>query len=105
MTVEVFELRLTDAPTEVWYGVKVNGRSLQAGWADPDAARRRGEEYARELRSRRGGTMETENPDPKNPDEPDEVLPSREVEREVERETETETVTVVPDQENDDAES
>lgn len=108
MAVEVFELRLADAPGEIWYGVRVNGRSLEAGWADPDAARRRGEEYARELRSRIGGaTMETTERDPDQPeipepDEPEGDQPKPEVEREVERVTETEEVTVV--EENGDGE-
>lgn len=72
MSVEVFELRLNDAPGEIWYGVRVNGRSLEAGWADPAAAQRRGEEYARELRNRgRGGTVETETPQTPTIPEPD----------------------------------
>jgi hypothetical protein len=72
VAVEVFPLRLADAPEEIWYGVRVNGRSLEAGWADPDAARRRGEEYARELRSRGRRNVEAETPDQTLPEEPDE---------------------------------
>ena len=67
MAVEVYPLRLADAPSEVWYGVKANGTDLRAGWADPEAAKRAGERHIRELRERlersrakRGGeTMET----------------------------------------------
>jgi hypothetical protein len=69
VAVEVFPLRLADAPEEIWYGVRVNGRSLEAGWADPDAARRRGEEYARELRSRGRRNVEAETPDQTLPDQ------------------------------------
>lgn len=91
-SIDVFELRLADAPGEIWYGVRVNGRSLEAGWADPEAARRRGEEYARELRGprttkgetvtasmRRGAIVEGETPDQPEtlPVEPDEEDPGK----------------------------
>lgn len=77
MTVDVYELRLSDAPGEIWYGVRANGTDLRAGWADPDAARRAGERHLREERDRiarnrrsaRGGTrMETVTPE--TPEEP-----------------------------------
>jgi len=58
---------------EIWYRVKVNGRDLEAEWADPDAARGRGERYARELRGRGGTKMETTETE--KPDEPDQTLP------------------------------
>lgn len=86
MSVEVFERRLADVPGEVWYGVRVNGRDLNAGWADPDAARRAGEKEAARIAARYGGegTMqETETmPDEGNPvipdtepEEPDPITP------------------------------
>ena len=96
MTVEIFEDLARSPRGEVWYGVKVNGRDLQALWADPDAARRRGEAYARESRSRGGKmeTTETETPTIPEP-EPNEDAP----------ETEPETPTTDPDDvpEDDDA--
>jgi len=74
-SVEVYPLRLLDAPEEIWYGVRVNGRDRQAGWADPEAARRWGEKVAAEAAVRRGGQMETVKPneteEPTLPDEPE----------------------------------
>jgi hypothetical protein len=67
-SIDVYERRRPNG--EFWYGVKVNGRDLEAEWADPDAARGRGERYARELRGRGGTKMETTTPD-----EPDQTLP------------------------------
>jgi len=63
--VEVFERRFADAPGEVWYDVRGAGfpNGLNAGWADPEVARRKGkEELARRRGKRKGGSMETETP-------------------------------------------
>lgn len=94
-----------EAPAEVWYGVEVNGRDLNAGWADPDVALKNGVDHAQYLIARRlGGTgprmelaeevreMETEprpEDEPKPPEpEPSPPTPEPEVEPEPEKPTE-----------------
>jgi hypothetical protein len=97
VTIDVFEDLERSPRGEIWYGVRVNGRDLQALWADPDAARRRGEAYARESRSRGGAKMETET----------ETLPATEPEEtpaEPETEETEEATEAEPEENGDDAE-
>ena len=75
--VVVFERRFTDKPGEVWYDARGPGfpNGLNAGWADPEVARRKGEEEVARRAAMRGGATMSETPEQLPTEEPDEDKP------------------------------